>query len=478
MKPCAPLWILTLLLISLIAAPAQGEISFNRDIRPILAEACYHCHGPDPGTRKAGLRFDTEAGFFDPKSGPTVVKGQPDQSPLFQRLISKDPDEVMPPPDSHNQLKSSQISLIKQWIAEGAPWQPHWSFITPQRPEPPTVKTADWVRNPIDAFVLSKLEAAGLAPAPEADPLTLIRRITLDLTGLPPEPELLARYAPNGTTAPLDDDRYAELIDELLKRPSYGEHRGRYWLDAARYADTHGLHFDNYREMWPYRDWVIDAFNRNLPFDQFTVEQIAGDLLPNPTRSNSSPPASSAATSPPTKAAPSTRRTSPSTPLTASRPPRLGLSRPDRQLRQCHDHKFDPVSHARLLFDGRLFPQHDPGARRQQPQGCQGPTSWCPRRPTIAPAGPPCPLRSPPPPVAARHRRKAAAKPEFESWLAYRHRRRPRSRPAIPMPSTSPIPLNEGAGNEVGGTCGGPMTSKPPARSPGLPMANSAPHRC
>jgi len=457
MKPSAPLWILTLLLISLVNAPLRGEISFNRDIRPILAEACYHCHGPDPGTRKAGLRFDTEAGFFDPKSGPTVVKGQPDQSPLFQRLISQDPDEVMPPPDSHNQLKASQITLIKQWIAEGAPWQPHWSFITPQRPALPSVKTADWVRNPIDSFVLSKLEATGLAPAPEVDRLTLIRRVTLDLTGLPPEPELLARYAPNGTTAPLDDARYAELIDELLKRPSYGEHRARYWLDAARYADTHGLHFDNYREMWPYRDWVVTAFNRNLPFNQFTTEQIAGDLLPAPTTEQ--------------LIATGFQRCN----ITTNEggtidEENLALYAADRvqtlgwvylglttNCAQCHDHKFDPISQRDYYSLAAFFRNTTQGPKDGNIRDGRGPMLVVPNsddqpRWTALPAE-----------IAtastARQQRKNAAKPQFESWLAT----------ATPtaldqdLPSDAldvALPLNEGAGNEVSGTCGGPMTLK------------------
>lgn len=256
---------------------AAEPVSFNRDIRPILAEACFHCHGPDPGSRKADLRLDREESLFA-KDNPLVVRGKPEASELFKRVTSDDADVRMPPPDAHKQLKPEQRVLLGRWIAEGAKWQPHWSFIAPERAAPPAVKQAAWVRNPIDRFLLARIEAAGLQPAAEAEPAALCRRVFLDLTGLPPTPQELELYL-NDSGA----DRYERLVERLLASPRYGEHRGRYWLDAARYADTHGLHFDNYREMWPYRDWVIAAFNRNQPFDQFTIEQFAGDLLENPT---------------------------------------------------------------------------------------------------------------------------------------------------------------------------------------------------
>ena len=268
---------------------AEPSIQFNRDIRPILAENCFHCHGPDPAARKAGLRLDTEAGFFaqrTTKDGkeepPTIIKGRPDKSTLYQRIISKDEEEIMPPPKEHKTLKPAEIALIGRWIEQGAPWQPHWSLVAPLKAPLPEVADAGWTKNPIDRFVRARLDSAGLKPAPEAEAATLIRRISLDLTGLPPSPELLAKYLPK-SGGRLEEARLGELIDELLARPAYGEHRARYWLDAARYADTHGLHFDAYREMWPYRDWVVKAFNDNKPFDQFTVEQLAGDLLPKPT---------------------------------------------------------------------------------------------------------------------------------------------------------------------------------------------------
>ena len=263
-------------------APADPEdgVRFNRDVRPILANACFQCHGPDPGGRKAKLRFDREDGFFGARDGgPTVVKGNPEKSPLYQRILSKDPEEVMPPPKSHKALKPAEKDLLRRWIAQGAPWEPHWSFIKPERPALPAVKNDRWVRNPVDRFILARLEAQGLAPAPEADRRTLARRLSLDLTGLPPEPDVVDAFLKDPSP-----DAFEKLVDRLIDSPRYGEHRARYWMDAARYADTHGLHFDNFRDIWPYRDWIINAFNHNQPFDQFTVEQLAGDLLPNPTQ--------------------------------------------------------------------------------------------------------------------------------------------------------------------------------------------------
>src|SRR5579862_1482377 len=261
--------------------PGEKPVRFNRDVKPILAENCFACHGADSAARKAKLRFDREQSFFENRDddGPVVVKGKPDDSPMYKRITSKDPDEVMPPPKANHQLKPEQKEIIRRWIAQGAPWQPHWSFIKPERPELPAVKNEAWVRSPIDRFILAKLESIGLQPAPEADKRTLARRLSLDLTGLPPEPLLVDAFAADGSP-----DAYEKLVDKLMATPQYGEQRARYWLDAARYADTHGVHFDNFRDVWPYRDWVIKAFNKNEPFDKFTIEQLAGDLLPNPTK--------------------------------------------------------------------------------------------------------------------------------------------------------------------------------------------------
>jgi hypothetical protein len=266
---------LLVILIASAAAAADRTVEYNRDIRPILVQSCYACHGPDSASRQADLRLDQRDVAVE--SG-AIVPGEPDTSELIRRVLSTDEYEIMPPPEHPHPLTAEQKELLRRWVAAGADYQPHWSFITPRRPPLPTVHNADWVRNPIDAFVLAGLEEHGLQPAPEADRRTLARRLSLDLTGLPPEPELVEAFVED-TAA----DAYERLVDRLLQSERWGEHRGRYWLDAARYADTHGIHFDNFREIWAYRDWVIDAFNRNLPFDQFTIEQLAGDLLPDPT---------------------------------------------------------------------------------------------------------------------------------------------------------------------------------------------------
>jgi len=254
---------------------AADRLEFNRDIRPILAENCFACHGPDSASRKADLRLDKSAVAFELKA---IIPGKPEESELIARILSEDPEQLMPPPKSHKMLTAEQKEKLKTWISQGAEYQPHWSFIAPTKMPIPAVKNSGWVRNPIDNFVLAKVESLGLSPAPEADRRTLARRVSLDLTGLPPTPEAVEAFVKS--TAP---DAYEKYVDAVLKSPSWGEHRARYWLDAARYADTHGIHFDNYREIWAYRNWVIGAFNRNLPFDQFTTEQLAGDLLPNKT---------------------------------------------------------------------------------------------------------------------------------------------------------------------------------------------------
>ena len=267
------------------AAKPAGEapVQFNRDVRPILADACFHCHGPDSASRKADLRLDRAENVFRSKD-PLVVAGKLDDSPLWERISSDDPSLIMPPPSAHKQLKPAQKEILRRWIEQGAKWEAHWSFIAPERPALPDVKNSDWSKNPIDRFVLSKLEATGLCPAPEADATTLCRRLHLDLTGLPPAPADVDSFVAAYTKASSGEKErvYSSLVDRLLESPRYGEHRARYWLDAARYADTHGLHFDNYREIWPYRDWVVKAFQKNQPFDQFTIEQLAGDLLPHP----------------------------------------------------------------------------------------------------------------------------------------------------------------------------------------------------
>ena len=277
-------WICLCFVVLPIASAAQedavnGSTNYNLDIRPILADNCYACHGPDEKSRQAGLRLDTKAGVFSEPSGyPVIVPGKPEESELHLRIISNDDTYRMPPADFNKTLTPAQIEVVTQWIREGATWEEHWAFTTPNRPTLPTVKNTDWARNPIDAFILSRLEKEGLTPASEADKRTLIRRVSFDLTGLPPTREEVHQFLADDSP-----DAYEKLIDAFMAKPEYGEHMARFWLDVARYGDTHGLHLDNYREMWPYRDWVINAFNANMPFDQFTIEQLAGDLLPEPT---------------------------------------------------------------------------------------------------------------------------------------------------------------------------------------------------
>lgn len=262
------------------AGAVAASVEFNRDIRPILADACFHCHGPDKTKRKAKLRLDTEEGAFAElrDGGKTIVPGKPAQSELFQRITIKDDAQRMPPASSNRHLNDRQIELVRRWIEQGAKWQNHWSLMPPGRPDLPGVKNVRWGRNPIDVFILARLEREGMAPSPEADKTTLIRRVTLDLTGLPPTltevDAFLADSSPNA---------YEKVVDRLLQSPRFGERMVLEWLDAARYADSNGYQQDRTRTLWPWRDWVINALNQNLPFDQFTIEQLAGDLLPHAT---------------------------------------------------------------------------------------------------------------------------------------------------------------------------------------------------
>lgn len=259
---------------------AGVPLEFGRNIRPILSDKCFQCHGPDREQRHGGFRLDQKASAFgEADSGlRPIVPGDLDASQVIARITHQDEGMRMPPADSDKSLEPSEIEAIKQWIAAGAPWEEHWSLIPPQRPQVPAVQQRDWPRNPIDSFILARLEREGLRPSVEADKETLIRRVTLDLTGLPPTLQEIDEFLADKSA-----NAYEKLVDRLLQSPHYGEHMARFWLDGARYGDTHGLHLDNYREMWPYRDWVIKAFNSNMPYDQFTIEQLAGDLLPNPT---------------------------------------------------------------------------------------------------------------------------------------------------------------------------------------------------
>ncbi len=281
---CRWSWLAPLLLPLALPAradePLPATVEFNRDVRPILSDACFACHGPDARKRKAGLRLDTEQGAFAALDGggKAFIAGHPEQSVAWQRICSPDGKRRMPPASAGRPLAPREKALLKRWIEQGAQWQKHWAFLPPRRPPLPRVKDAAWPDNPIDTFVLARLHREGLRPSPRADRVTLLRRATLDLTGLPPAPAEVDRY--------LADSRpgaYERAVDRLLASPRFGERLASRWLDAARYADTNGYQSDGERTMWRWRDWVIEAYNHNLPFDQFTIEQLAGDLLPGAT---------------------------------------------------------------------------------------------------------------------------------------------------------------------------------------------------
>lgn len=263
-------------------ASAEAPSQFSREILPLLSENCFQCHGPDEANREAGLRLDQQEGAMaEADSGErAVVPGDLENSSLIQRITSDDPDLLMPPPDSGKQLTAEQIDRVKGWVSGGATWSGHWSFQKPVTPDTPELVPGWQVNNTIDLFIQKRLAEEGLSPAVRADKETLLRRVTLDLTGLPPTLQEIDRFLADETPS-----AFERVVDRLLETTAYGEHMARIWLDSARYADTHGLHLDNERSIWPYRDWVIQAYRDNMPFDQFTIEQIAGDLLPKPTLS-------------------------------------------------------------------------------------------------------------------------------------------------------------------------------------------------
>ncbi len=276
--------VFAVVLVSVVRLPGQSAeerdaVEFNRDIRPVLSDKCYTCHGPDQARRRTKLRFDVERDAKQDLGGRfAIVPGDTTKSEMIRRITAEEPGRRMPPAASGRTLTTREIELIRRWIEQGAKWESHWSFIAPRRPRLPETTDRTWQRNGIDAFVLDRLDREGLRPSPEADGDTLIRRVSLDLTGLPPTPAevdaFLADRSPNA---------YEKVVDRLLESPRYGERMAATWLDAARYADTNGYQTDAERYMWRWRDWVIEAFNRNLSFDEFALQQIAGDMLPRPT---------------------------------------------------------------------------------------------------------------------------------------------------------------------------------------------------
>ena len=319
------------------------KIDFNFHVKPILSDRCFACHGPDANTREGNLRLDTEEGAFAALDSlgqqHAIVPGDLKNSSMFQRITSNDPDLMMPPPNSNLTLTDQEIALIAKWIEQGAEWKEHWSLIPPAKPEVPKVKQEQWVKNPIDKFILSRLEQKGLQPTPEATKESLLRRVTFDLTGLPPTVEELDAFLADNST-----DAYEKVVDRLLASPHYGERMAVEWLDVARYADSHGYQDDGMRNSWPWRDWVINAYNKNLPYDKFITWQLAGDLLPNPTKEQ--------------LLATSFNRNHPQTQeggvvdeeyrveYVADRTNTFGKAfiALSFECARCHDHKFDPIS--------------------------------------------------------------------------------------------------------------------------------------
>ena len=419
---------------------AQDKISYERDIKPILAENCFACHGIDAEARQADLRLDVRQDAID---FGAIEPGEPDLSSLVDRVFETDGDFIMPPPNTNKQLTDKQKELLKRWVAEGAEYEKHWSLVAPTRPELPKVKNKEWVRNEIDQFILARLEKEGLNPAKAADPRTIFRRLNLDILGLPPKTDEISQFASDYEQD--SEVAMSNWIDKLMDRPGWGEHRGRYWLDAARYADTHGMHFDNYREMYPYRDWVIRAFNDNQPFDQFTIEQLAGDLLENPTTDQ--------------LIATGFQRCNMTTNEGGTiDEENLAIYAADRvqtfgwvylglttNCAQCHDHKFDPISmkdYYSLAAFFRNTTQKPKDGNRKDGLGPvirvpseQDKPRWNALPGEIAEA------------TKVRKQLRVAAKPDFEQWLANVD-----VESIGPMPTDGlllHLPLNEGSGNEV-----------------------------
>ena len=277
-SPCQVRRAITLSLVfATIASSGEQSIDFNRDVRPILSANCYKCHGPDEKTREAELRLDTFDDASRDRGGyRAIAVGDADASEIIARIVAEDSDTVMPPPSTNKSITTQELAILKRWIAEGAKYEPHWSFVPPKRDSLPDVSKPEWVRNPIDRFVLAKLDRADLHPSSEADRYTLVRRVYLDLVGLPPTPEEADEYIND-----VSPNAYDKLVGRLLASPHYGERWGRRWLDIARYADTNGYEKDRPRSIWPYRDWVIQALNEGMPYDEFIIKQFAGDMLPS-----------------------------------------------------------------------------------------------------------------------------------------------------------------------------------------------------
>jgi hypothetical protein len=401
----------------LVAALLPAEVSFNDHIQPVLSEYCYHCHGPDSGTREPKsepLRLDRPEDAFAPREDgrPVIIKGKPAESLLVELIRSKDPDVVMPPPKSHKTMSEREIALIERWIEQGAEYQPHWAFAPVQRPEPPAAGDA-WAANPIDRFIAEKLDAAGLEASPPEDVRRFHRRLTLDLTGLPPTPEETSAFV----KASAADPRAATAAeaDRLLASMASAEHFARHWLDAARYADTHGIHIDNYRAIWPYRDWVIRAFHANMPWDQFTLEQIAGDMLPDRTLDQQVATGFSrclATTGEGGAIADEYNEIYAKDRVETVSAIWLGLT---TGCAACHDHKFDPVS-AKEFYELTAFFRNTPMSALDGNKADHPPNVFVPLVEDRGRwAAIPSELASVEKELAGRDK---TARPDFEQWLA------------------------------------------------------------
>lgn len=428
-------------------------VSFNEHIQPILSDACYHCHGPDSATRKPSdepLRLDrAEYAFAKREDGLDVIKpGDPANSTMIQVIKEKDPDLRMPPPEAHKEITPRQLALLERWIEQGAKYEEHWSFIAPKKSPLPEVKQKDWVKNPIDAFILEKLEQEKLAPNPAENPRRLYRRLSFDLTGLPPAPEAIDSF--EKAFAANADKAIADAADQMMASTQGAEHFARHWLDAVRYADTHGIHIDNYRSIWPYRDWVIDAFQQNMPWDQFTIEQLGGDLLPNATLDQ--------------KIATGYGRCIPTTgeggaiaeeyyaiyagdQVSTTSALWLGLS---TQCAACHDHKFDPVS-MKEFYQMTAFFRNTPMSALDGNNANHPPNIFAPAKADRARIDAITAELAGQEKILAE--RKKNAKADFDAWLASQ----PAPAPDAPDPSlVFSLPLNESEGPLRGTSLGLP----------------------
>lgn len=343
-------------------AGTAKKVSYNRDIRPILSDKCFACHGFDVNTREAGLRLDIrEAALTKYESGVPILPGDPDNSTIIERITSDKASTVMPPPSTHKTISADELAMLKQWIKEGAEYEPHWAFIAPVHPELPEVSDEGWVRNDIDRFVLAKLDAKGLKPSPETDKRTLIRRVYLDLIGLPPSPERVEAFvndeAPNA---------YEKIVDELLANDHHGERMALPWLDAARYADSNSYQFDNDRWAWPWRDWLIKQINGNRSFDDVIIEMLAGDLLKNPTQDQllaTSFNRNHFINGEGGAIKEEVRFTYVLDRVETTSTTFLGLT---YACAQCHDHKYDPISHENYYEFFAFFGQTDETGSRDK----------------------------------------------------------------------------------------------------------------